>query len=127
MSRNKGSEDKGTARKSSRIGMARVGTSVVLTPKESLTFKNCEDLENIYKELISKKNTNILLDCKSLSFLDSKALELLLQMQEELEQRDGSLKMLGMNSVCRDILLVTRLINIFHLHQDIQEALKRES
>lgn len=127
MGKDNKAEEMASTGKSSQIAMTKVGTSIVLTPKGSFTYKNCEDLEKLFKDLIHKKNASIVIDCKSLSFLDSKALELLLQMHDELEERGGSLKFFGLNGVCRDILVVTRLINVFHVYQDIQEGLKRES
>jgi anti-sigma B factor antagonist len=108
--------------KSTLINTAKVGASTVLTPRDSLIENNCEALENLFNELLTQQKTDIILDCKAVSFLDSKALELLLQMHEELKDRGGTLKIVGTNAVCQDILFATRLVNVLHIYQDIHKA-----
>jgi anti-anti-sigma factor len=73
---------------------------------------------------MEKNQTRILLDCKTTDFIDSKALELLIQLHEDLEKRGGILKITSLNPVCRDILLATRLINTLNVYDDIAEALR---
>jgi hypothetical protein len=34
------------------------------------------------------------------------------------------LKIVGLNTVCRDILIVTRLINVFNIYSDVPEAVR---
>jgi anti-anti-sigma regulatory factor len=45
-------------------------------------------------------------------------------MHKELIKRNGKLIIVGLNSICRDILVVTRLINVFFVYKNIQDALK---
>jgi anti-anti-sigma factor len=59
-----------------------------------------------------------------MAFLDSKALESLLYLHDRLKERGGMLKLANLNAVCRDILKVTRFINVFHVYQDVQEAIR---
>ena len=109
----------------SKSGMKKVGARTVLTPKESLTYQNCQEIEDNFNECIKQNKTVIILDCQALSFFDSEALELVVRMHDELKKRGGSLKLIGLNAVCRDILLATRLINVLHVYRDIHEAMKR--
>jgi len=74
---------------------------------------------------MNQERTEIILDFKGLSFLDSAALELLVNMHEELRNRSGKLKIVGLDAVCRDILLVTRLINVFYVYENIHDAVKK--
>lgn len=110
----------------SKMSISKAGTRVILSPRDSLTYKNCEELERAYNDIIKQNKTAVILDCKAVAFLDSKCLELLLKMHDELENRGGSLNLAGMNAVCRDILITTRLINVFNVYRDVQEALRRE-
>ena len=96
----------------------------VLAPKESLTFQNFEELEGAFNEHIDQYRTKIILDCKDISFFDSEGLELLIRVDEKLRKRGGILKIVGLNSVCRDIFVATRLINTFHVYGDFQEAIR---
>ncbi|MBL7181178.1 MAG: STAS domain-containing protein [Desulfobacterales bacterium] len=107
-----------------KIGIKKVGASSVLTPGESLTYQNCKELEDLIQGLINKNQTRIILDFKTAAFMDSKALELMLQLHNTLKHRGGALKITGLNAVCRDILLATRLVNVLHVYEDIAEALR---
>ena len=111
---------------SSLISIAKVGTRTVLAPKESLTYENCEDLETTFQDCISQEKTDIILDCKAIPVMDSEALELLVRMHEELRNRGNTLRIIGLNDVCRDIFLATRLIHL-HVYEDIHEAIKSET
>lgn len=112
---------------SSTIHTATVGISTVVTFKESLTYKTCEELENIFKQLTKQNKNKVVLDFRGVSFLDSQALELLLTIHDSLVNLGGILKMFGLNGTCRDILITTRLINLFHVYKDMQEALRGEA
>ena len=109
---------------STKVGTAKVGGNTVLSLKESLTFENCEDFETIFNQVISQAPPVLILDFKSVGVLDSKALELLIRTHDKLKGKRGVLKLAGLNVVCKDILMVTRLINYFHVHEDIGDAVR---
>jgi anti-anti-sigma factor len=113
-----------TEKQQSEITIKKVGASSVIIPGESLTYQNCKELEDLIKGLIGQNQTRIILDCKNAPFIDSKVLELLLLLHNELKNRGGAIKITGLNAVCRDILLSTRLINVFFVYEDIAEALR---
>jgi len=108
----------------SKVDTSRLGINIVLTPKKSITHENCKELEDLFDEAINKNRTRIVLDCKSVTFIDSKALELLIKVHDKMKSRGGILKVISLNPVCRDILLVTRLINTFNVYEDIHEAMR---
>jgi anti-anti-sigma factor len=108
----------------SKIGIKKVGASSVVSPGESLTYQNCKELEDLIEGLAGQNQIRIILDCKNTPFMDSKGLELLLQLHNELKDRGGAIKITGLNAVCRDILLATRLINVLFVYEDIAEALR---
>lgn len=103
-----------------------IGSNVVLVLKEALTYKNCEDLEKEFNKLINQNKNRIICDMKAVSFLDSMSLQLLLTMNETLKNNGGSLRLFGLNSVCQDTLIATRLINVFHVYLDLQNVLRME-
>lgn len=110
---------------SSPISIAKVGSRTVLAPKESLTFQNCEELETTFEQCISQDRTDIILDCKAVAYLDSEALQLLVRMHEELRSRGNLLKIIGLNDVCLDIFVATRLIYL-NVYTDMHEAIRSE-
>lgn len=108
----------------SKIRTGRVSSRTIFAPRESLTYENCKELEAMFNESLDQHKTEIILDFKAVSFLDSEALELLVRIHEELKNRGGILKIIGIDAVCRDILNATRLINVFQVYEDIHKAIK---
>ncbi|MBW1742580.1 MAG: STAS domain-containing protein [Deltaproteobacteria bacterium] len=100
------------------------GSRAILTSKESLTHQNCKELEAMFNEAIDQHKTEIILDCKAMSYMDSAGLELLAQVEENLRERGGIMKIIALNDVCKDILVATRLMNVFHVYKDIHEAIR---
>jgi len=111
-----------TVQGSSLATIATVGGNAVLTLKESLTSENAEELEALANTVFDRNSKAVILDCKSVAFLDSRALEVLQRMHEELRRRGGLLKFANMNAACIDIITVTRLSNILHVYEDIPQA-----
>ena len=110
--------------KTSEIDRTEVGGQLVLTPHESMTYENCQEFKDFFGEVINQNKTKIILDCKSVKFLDSEALELLAKTHDELKSRGGALKIVGLSPVCRDILVATRLITVLYTYDDIHQAIK---
>ncbi len=108
----------------SKIRKGEAGAMTVLAPKESLTYQNCEELEATFNECINQYKNKIILDCEGISFIDSEGLELLVRIDEKLRKGGGILKIVGLNDVCGDIFVATRLINIFYVYKDIHEAIR---
>ena len=98
-----------------------------LALKQSITWENCDDLKKKLKKKIDAGHREIILDLKKVDHLDSAALELLVETHDSLMQVGGTLKIAGLNEVCRDILLATRIINILFVYKDINEALTRKT
>jgi anti-anti-sigma factor len=112
---------------STKFQTATVGMNTLVTIRESLTFKTCEELETTFNQLIRQNKNKIVLDFGAVPVMDSKALEMLLTMHESLINSGGILKIFGLNGVCRDIMVTTRLINLFNIYWDLKEALRGES
>lgn len=108
---------------SSVISIAKAGNRTIIVPQESLTYDNCEHLEATFKECISQQRIHIILDCRAVHLMDSEALELLVGMHDETRKLGGTLKIVGLNEVCRDTLIATRLIYL-DIHEDIHEAIR---
>ena len=108
---------------SSIISIAKAGNRTILAPQDSLTFDNCEQLETTFNECISQQRTNIILDCRAVHLMDSEALELLVRMHDQMRKLGGTLKIIGLNEVCRDTLISTRLIYL-DIYEDIHEAIR---
>ena len=120
-------EDKIIEMTATKTSTARVSSRTILAPKKSLTYQNCEELETMFNDSLSQHKTEIILNCKAVSFMDSEALELLLRFHKELRSREGRLKIIGLNAVCRDILTATRINSVLDVYEDIHQAVKGAS
>lgn len=112
---------------SSLATMATVGKNTVFSLQTSLTFENCQALEDVVNKVIEDNSNDIVLDCRSVAFFDSKALEMLLRIYEVLKGRGGLLKFANLNAICRDIFIATRVTHVFHVYGDIAEAARSRS
>ncbi|MDA3788985.1 MAG: STAS domain-containing protein [Desulfobacula sp.] len=108
-----------TSRESNGSGkdiiVKNVNGKTVLAPETSLTLKNRAQLETLFDGLVKQGVKDIILDLKKVSFLDSSALELMVDMQVRLKSAGGDLSIFNLNEVCRDTLICVRLINRFNV------------
>jgi anti-anti-sigma factor len=105
----------------------QLGHHTVITLKEPINHQNCKELEASALGEIGKSHLAVILECKEVSYLDSAALEMLLRLQDALKERGSLMKLVGLNALCRDIMIVTRLINQFNVYPSVQEAIKEPS
>jgi anti-anti-sigma factor len=106
-----------------KIADTKADSRVVLTPESSITYENCKEIEENIDNFTQQNKTEIILDFKHVEFLDSAALEILVQAHIELKSNGGALKIIGLNEICRDILLATRIINLLFVYEDMNEAI----
>jgi anti-anti-sigma factor len=107
-----------------KIAITNVGSHTVLALGESVTCQNCAEYEAGMQKVIGGNQIAVIFECKGVGFLDSKALEMLLRIQDVIKARGGQMKLVGLNAACQDILIATRLINQFHTYKEIQEAIR---
>lgn len=97
------------------ITIKNINGKTVLGPITSLTHKNCEQLDRFFKNLLAKGVVDIVIDMKSVPLIDSCALELLMEMKNQLKKKGRDLIISDMNDVCYDILVCVKLINEFKI------------
>jgi anti-anti-sigma factor len=105
----------------------QLGHHTVITLNEPINHQNCNDIEASVLGAIEKSHLAIILECKEVSYLDSAALEMLIRLQDAIKERGSLVKLVGLNALCWDIMIVTRLINQFHFYSSVQEAIKEPS
>ena len=109
---------------SSKLGVEKINRRKVLNINTPLTYQNCEEVEATFKDYLEQQKTEIIIDFTKIAFIDSKGLELLLQMHNELKQQGGALKLIHLDALCLDILKATQLIKVFRVYADINKAIK---
>jgi anti-anti-sigma factor len=100
----------------------KLGVVTYLTPDDSLTENNLEALKNSIEENEENGPTNIVIDLSHVPLLDSSGLEFLLDLSTQLRESGGSLRVAHANSLCRDILAVTRLDQTIPVCEDVESG-----
>ncbi|CAB1066029.1 hypothetical protein D1BOALGB6SA_10828 [Olavius sp. associated proteobacterium Delta 1] len=109
---------------STLIRISKVGVRTILVPNASLSYQNIEELATVLNDCTRRHKTEVILDCKSVKFLDSAVLDLLVRVHNDLKDNGGVLKIIGLNENGRDIFYATRLINVLNVFKDIHEAIR---
>ena len=109
---------------STLIRISKVGVRTIIAPNMSLSYQNIKELATVLDDCIRQPKTEVILDCKSVKFLDSSVLELLIRVHNDLKDSGGVLKIIGLNEIGRDIFYATRLVNFLNVFKDIHEAIR---
>ena len=67
---------------------------------------------------------DVVLNMEAVPFLDSAAIECLLDLQDRLAERFGQVKLVKIDENVKMILNITRLTNTFDLYEDVNDAVK---
>ncbi len=96
-----------------KIPVRQVNGKSVIRPGEALTRKNCDLLNACFDDLIERGDKDMIMDLSQVHFLDSVALESLINVQNRLAGLNGTLSLSNVDEVCRDILISVRVISRF--------------
>ena len=76
------------------------------------------------EERLERKVRFFVIDLQQTTFLDSKGLESLAWVQEQCDERLGTVRLCNPDETCKKILQVTRLDGRFDVFADVTEAVK---
>jgi anti-anti-sigma factor len=101
------------------------GHAVILNLKGDLVEDTLATFQQSVDHQMEDRNVvDLVLNLRDVPFLDSVALEYLLDLQERLAQRMGQVRLVKCHPDARKIFEVTRLEASFEIFQDVPEALK---
>jgi len=108
-----------------RIGVeyAENATIVTFTDERILEEKDIRALQESIMSVIEQAGRiNLILDFCNVRFLSSAVLGLLIRISKKVYERDGQLRLCGINSKIYEIFRITRLTKIFDIYQDVKSA-----
>ncbi len=112
----------------SEINRSRVGTNTYLAPQSSLADSlTLEALQQEVNNCIAKSETQLIIDLSHVPTLVSKVLESLLDWQDILLPKGGSLTIVNANPVNLDVFHITELDNYIQIVSRQNEAAKYET
>ena len=74
--------------------------------------------------MIDQGITKVVINLKDVSRMNSSGLGLLIQSLTSLRNKDGNLKLAGINELMEGVLVMTKLNTIFETHPNAEEAAK---
>ena len=87
-------------------------------------FEACltDEVSGLFEACLTDGQPMVVLDLEKVPLIDSAGLELLLDVQENYQQRGGALKLAAANHLCDDILTATGVGDRFETYQDVANA-----
>ncbi len=98
--------------------------ATVISVEGDVTVDEMEPLRRLLEDRLAADTRDFVLDLSQSEFLDSKALEMLLWLQEQADENLGQVRLAGPTENVQRILHITRLGNHFDQHEDVENALK---
>lgn len=87
-----------------------------------------EDLafwKNFLKQLLLTTNA-VVVNLESVTYLDSSGLSVLVGTYTSAKQRGAVMKLAGLNSSIRDLFRITKLLEVFDIHETVDDAVKNQ-
>ena len=107
-----------------KVEQQQIGTVDVLTPAGPLMDQEGEKFCAALLQRIKSGNPRLVLDMHEVAYMDSEALERLLEATEQFQERATSLKIAAATPTCREIFELTGLSGRFRFFKDVQDAVK---
>ena len=98
---------------------------VKFTTKE-ITLSNSSDLKDDLDVLFKKEkenNYNYILDLENSAIVTSLFIAILISFIKKVAQKSGSVKMCSLQKMAKDVLSVSKMVNIFEIYETPEDAL----
>jgi len=100
------------------------GAVAVLKPVGPVVHTDAEQLKDLLLQVQQRSLGRLVLDASAVPFIDSRGLEILLEVNEELHRAGRALKLCGLNDVLREVLDLTDLSSSFEHFLDVNSAVR---
>ncbi len=97
--------------------------TVVLVVEGRLNAKTADAFKKRFKQLIFKQYIHLVLDLTEVSFIDSSGLSAIVAGLKATHEKDGSIKLVGLNSRTKQVFELTKLTKVFEFYPDVDSAL----
>lgn len=96
----------------------------VMSLRGEFTADGVDEFRRVSLERMAGEVRDFVLDASQLEFVDSKAIETLLWLQEQAGERLGQVRLAAVTDNVKKILEITRLASRFDAHPDVDAAIK---
>ena len=101
----------------------RQGNAVVLRPAGAITGEDADRLGQRLADVLEGSGVRVVVDMARVAFLDSRALEVLVEATEKLIRRGEALILASPNDVVREVLELTDVAPLFEQYDDLEAAI----
>ena len=107
-----------------KIESQKYSDVMVLRLQGDFTAETLKSIEDETSNAFASKVSGIVLDMNKVVFMDSQALEFLVDLVEECRENTRQLKIAGLDENCTKILELTGLLAQFDTYTELPEAVK---
>jgi anti-anti-sigma factor len=105
-----------------KISSYKAGPATVVCPREAITQSECDQLKLMIVEANLAGAGVIVLDLSEVPFVDSKGLEMVLDLERGCREQGGRLKLASLSDNCAEILRLTDLTGRFEVLASAEQA-----
>ena len=107
-----------------KIESQKYNDVMVLQLQGEFTGETLKSLETETSNAFASKVSGIVIDMSKVAFIDSQALEYLVDLSEKCRENTRQFKIAGLDETCMKILELTRLLPQFDTYTELTEAVK---
>ena len=107
-----------------KIELQKYNDVMVLQLQGDFTTETLKSLEDAASNAFAAKVSGFVLDMTKVVYMDSQALEYLVDLGEECRENTRQLKIAGLDEKCTKILELTRLLPQFDTYAELTEAVR---
>ena len=100
----------------------RLGAAHYLSPDFPIVDENLATLQMAVDEAQAQGATDLVIDLEAVTVLDSRGLELLVDLATTLRERGGSLRLAAASPLCRQIFAVSRVDQTLAVYDDLESV-----
>lgn len=97
---------------------------VRVTVRGSLDTSCAEAFYSEVASAIQEGQRRVLVDCSSLEYVSSLGIAMLIRLHSRMKAQGGDVKLVGLPSMLRDVLVTTRLNRLFGMYPDESSAVQ---
>jgi len=106
------------------INEKRHGAITVVRPTGPLVGADAEALQARLLKVLAELHGRFVLDASAIPFVDSKGLEALVRVNEEMSSTGQTMKICGAGSTLRQVLRLTGLASLFDHFEEVNAAVR---
>jgi len=100
------------------------GKVAVLQPKGSLTGnRETDELRSALEQLGKEGNTRAIIDLSRVRYINSTGIGVLIAGYNDYNQRGGKIRLCGLSDSLENVLVITKLTQVFEVYPNEKEAL----